>query len=48
MQVTHNEGFPVDNLFAEEPFRALPAHLRAVVTEAIHQGAAVALVAAQL
>ena len=39
VQATINSGFPmrvVDNLFAvEEPFRALPAHLRDMVTEAI-------------
>ena len=48
MQAAHNVGFPVDNLFTEEPFRALLAHLRAMVTEAIRQGATMALVAAQL
>jgi hypothetical protein len=37
----------VDNLFAiEEHLRALLARLRAVVTEAVHQGAAKALAAA--
>jgi hypothetical protein len=39
----------VDNLFATKNlFRALSAYLQAMVTEAIHQGAVTALVAAQL
>ena len=48
MQATCNVGFPVDNLFVEEPFRALSAYLRVVVTEVIRQGAAVVLATAQL
>ena len=27
VQDTHNAGFPVDNMFTKEPFRALPACL---------------------
>ena len=46
MQAAHNVGFPVDNLFVEEPFRALSACLRVVVTEVIRQGAAVVLATA--
>ena len=49
---TCNAAFPVgkvDNLFAvEEHLRALPACLRAVVTEVVHHRAAMALAAAQL
>ena len=48
VQIARNAGFPMDNLFTKEPFRALPAYLRAMVTKAIHQGAAMALAAAQL
>ena len=48
----YNAAFPVgkvDNLFiAEEHLRALLARLRAMVTEAICQGAATALATAQL
>jgi len=40
VQAACNTGFLMDNLFAEGPFRALPAYLRAMVTEAIRQGAA--------
>ena len=48
-QIARNAGFPMDNLFTvEESFRALSACLRAMVTEAINQGATVALAAAQL
>jgi hypothetical protein len=47
---TCNEAFPVgtvDNLFAvKEHLQALPARLLAMVTKAIRQGAATALVAA--
>jgi hypothetical protein len=50
MLAAYNTAFPVrtmDNLFtAEEHLRALPARLRAVVTEAIRHGAATALAAA--
>jgi hypothetical protein len=50
--VACNAAFPieeVDNLFiVEEHLQALPARLRAMVTEAIFQGATMALVAAQL
>jgi hypothetical protein len=50
--VACNAAFPieeVDNLFiVEEHLQALPARLRAMVTEAICQGATMALVAAQL
>jgi hypothetical protein len=46
-----NASFPVgevDNLFAaEEHLRPLPARLWAEVTEAVRQGAAMALAAAQ-
>jgi hypothetical protein len=38
----------MDNLFTEEPFQALLAYLQAMVTEAVCQGATVALAAAQL
>jgi hypothetical protein len=48
-QATCDVAFPMeiaDNLVAaEERLRALPICLRAVVTEAIHQGAATALAA---
>ena len=47
-----NTAFPlgkVDNLFtAKEHLLALSARIRAVVTKAIRQGAAIALAAAQL
>ena len=52
VQVDYNTSFPmgiVDNLFVvEEPFRALPARLRAVVTQVICLGIATAMAAAQL
>ena len=49
VQAARNTRFPMDNLFTvEESFRALSACLRAMVTEAINQGATVALAAAQL
>ena len=47
-----NTAFPigrVDNLLAaEEHLRALPAQIRAMVTKAVRQGAAMALAAGQL
>jgi hypothetical protein len=48
VQAACNAGFPMDNLFTKEPFRALSVRLRAVVTEAIHQGAGTTLAATQL
>jgi hypothetical protein len=52
VQAARNASFPMgtmDNLFTiEEPFRALPARLRAVVTDVVRQGPAMALAAAQL
>ena len=52
MLATCNTAFPVgkvDNLFAaEKHLRALPGLLQAMVTKAIHSGAATALATAQL
>jgi hypothetical protein len=52
VQAACNASFPMgtmDNLFTiEEPFRALPARLRAVVTDVVRQGPAMALAAVQL
>ena len=27
VQAAHNAGFPIDNVFIEEPFQAMSAHL---------------------
>ena len=52
MLAAYNMAFPigrVDNLLAaEEHLRALPAQIRAVVTEVVRQGATTALAASQL
>ena len=51
-QAAYDAAFPVETadnpVAAEERLRALPVHLRATVTEAIHQGATIALATAWL